>query len=159
MSIAIPITCVAYWVLPWIASRRRKYRLSRRTAQEFDPFFQDVYCNNPPNKELARIIHQAIALEVRVDATQVYPTDRFDGELGCPWWGSGMDEFLGDSEAGLLFKVGDVPAMINGCVQLLENPDRVRTMGEKGRDKALKQFSEDRIIGLYENLYHRVIET
>ncbi|MFC1693846.1 N-acetyl-alpha-D-glucosaminyl L-malate synthase BshA [Candidatus Latescibacterota bacterium] len=73
--------------------------------------------------------------------------------------GSGMDEFLGDSEAGLLFKVGDVPSMINGCIRLLENPDLARTMGEKGRDRALKQFSEDRVIGLYENLYHSVIET
>ncbi|MBT4485691.1 MAG: N-acetyl-alpha-D-glucosaminyl L-malate synthase BshA [Candidatus Latescibacteria bacterium] len=72
--------------------------------------------------------------------------------------GSGMDEFLGDSEAGLLFEVGEIQGMIDGCVSILSNPDLASKMGKKGRERVLQLYSEERIIGLYENLYMRAIE-
>ena len=72
--------------------------------------------------------------------------------------GSGMDEFLGDSEAGLLFEVGEIPGMVDGCISILSNPDLANKMGKKGRERVLQLYSEERIIGLYENLYMKVME-
>ena len=71
--------------------------------------------------------------------------------------GSGMDEFLGDGEAGLLFGVGDIPGMVDGCVQILEDPELARSMGKKGREQAVNSYSEEQIIGVYEDLYRRVL--
>ena len=72
---------------------------------------------------------------------------------------SGMDEFLGDGQAGCLFPVGDITAMVEGCIQILANPDRVSKMGKTGRERALKHYSKNPVIDLYENLYQRVMET
>lgn len=71
--------------------------------------------------------------------------------------GSGMDEFLGDGEAGLLFDVGDIPSMIDGCVQLLNNPEQAHEMGKRGRERAVKQYNENYVIDMYEDLYRRMI--
>jgi len=71
--------------------------------------------------------------------------------------GSGMEEFLGDGVAGTLFQVGDIPAMIEGCLKILDNPDLAREMGEKGRKRVLEKYHEDFIIDRYEQLYRNVI--
>jgi len=71
--------------------------------------------------------------------------------------GSGLDEFVGESEAGLLFEVGDVSGMIDGCCQILENTKLASKMGKNGRERVLKDYSEDIVISYYENLYQRVI--
>ena len=71
--------------------------------------------------------------------------------------GSGMDEFLGDGSAGMLFPVGDVPAMIEGCLAILGDGDRAREMGRAGRALAEAQYSEERVIPLYEDLYRETL--
>jgi len=68
-----------------------------------------------------------------------------------------LDEFVGESEAGLLFEVGDVSGMIDGCCQILENTKLASKMGKNGRERVLKDYSEDIVISYYENLYQRVI--
>jgi hypothetical protein len=40
---------------------------------------------------------------------------------------------------------------------LVESPDVAREVGERSRDRALEQFSADRILPQYEALYRRVI--
>ena len=73
--------------------------------------------------------------------------------------GSGMDEFLGDGRAGFLFPVGNISAMIGGCIQILTDPELVSEMGKTGRERVLKHYSKDPIIDLYEDLYQRIIKT
>ncbi len=73
--------------------------------------------------------------------------------------GSGMNEFLGDEKAGLLFDVGDIPSMVEGCIQILTNPEKASQMGKSGRERAIKYYSQEHVVGLYEDLYRRVIET
>lgn len=73
--------------------------------------------------------------------------------------GSGMNEFLGDGRAGLLFDVGDIPSMVEGCIQILTNPEKASKMGKSGRERAIKYYSKEHVVGLYEDLYRRVIET
>ena len=73
--------------------------------------------------------------------------------------GSGMNEFLGDDKAGLLFNVGDIPSMVEGCIKILTNPEKASQMGKSGRKKVIKHYSKEHVVGLYEDLYRRVIET
>jgi glycosyltransferase involved in cell wall biosynthesis len=40
---------------------------------------------------------------------------------------------------------------------LVESPDLARELGERSRNRARKQFSADRILPQYEELYRRVI--
>jgi glycosyltransferase involved in cell wall biosynthesis len=40
---------------------------------------------------------------------------------------------------------------------LVESPDLVRELGERSRNRALEQFSADRILPQYEALYRDVI--
>jgi len=72
--------------------------------------------------------------------------------------GSGMDSFLGDGAAGMLFPVGNVSSMVEGCIRILENPDLARRMGEAGRKRAIEQYHQDIIVGRYEQLYREVLE-
>ncbi|MFC1508519.1 N-acetyl-alpha-D-glucosaminyl L-malate synthase BshA [Candidatus Omnitrophota bacterium] len=71
--------------------------------------------------------------------------------------GSGMDGFLGDGAAGMLFPVGDVDAMIDGCVRILEDPALSKVMGERGRTRVIEEYHEDRIVEQYEELYRDVL--
>jgi len=73
--------------------------------------------------------------------------------------GSGMDEFLGDGTAGRLFPVGDVEAMIEGCVKILSDDSLLNSLGGTGRKKVLEQYTEDHVIGMYEDIYRRVLES
>ncbi len=71
--------------------------------------------------------------------------------------GSGMDSFLGDNSAGFLYPVGDVHAMVEGCIRILENPELAVEMGEKGRKRAIEDYNVDHIVSIYEDLYRRVV--
>ena len=71
--------------------------------------------------------------------------------------GSGMDEYLGDCTAGLLFKPGDIRAMSEGALNILTNPGLAKRMGEAGRDRAASTYCQEVIITRYEDLYSRVL--
>ncbi len=72
--------------------------------------------------------------------------------------GHGLTEVVGGDEAGLLYTVGDVPAMIEGCIALLTDNDRAHDMGAKGRKRAVRIFNRDRVVGMYEDVYVRMAE-
>jgi len=67
----------------------------------------------------------------------------------------GIPEVIGDSCP--LYPFGDVTAAAAGLDMLVESPDLVRELGERSRNRALEQFSADRILPQYEALYRRVI--
>ena len=71
--------------------------------------------------------------------------------------GSGMDGFLGDGTAGILFPVGDIHSMIEGCLRILNNPGLALEMGKAGRKRVVEQYHEDIIVDRYERLYRDVI--
>ncbi|MCD6307976.1 MAG: N-acetyl-alpha-D-glucosaminyl L-malate synthase BshA [Candidatus Latescibacteria bacterium] len=72
--------------------------------------------------------------------------------------GSGMDEFIGDGGAGLLFEVGDIEGMIDGCVRILNDRELAKILGGRGRRRVVEQYSEDKVIGQYLDLYRRMTE-
>ncbi len=71
--------------------------------------------------------------------------------------GSGMESYLGDNTAGQLYPIGDIPAIIEGCVRVLKDPDLARKQGENGRKRAIEEYNSDTITNAYEDLYRRVM--
>src|SRR5262249_31773699 len=67
----------------------------------------------------------------------------------------GIPEVVGDT--GPLYPFGDVTAIAAGLDELLESPDLARELGERSRNRALENFSADRILPQYEALYRRVV--
>ncbi|PYL19985.1 MAG: N-acetyl-alpha-D-glucosaminyl L-malate synthase BshA [Verrucomicrobia bacterium] len=55
-----------------------------------------------------------------------------------------------------LYPFGDVTAAAAGLDTLVESPNLARELGERSRNRALEQFSADRILPRYEALYRRV---
>ncbi|MFC1607063.1 N-acetyl-alpha-D-glucosaminyl L-malate synthase BshA [Candidatus Latescibacterota bacterium] len=72
--------------------------------------------------------------------------------------GSGMDGFLGDGIAGSLFPVGDVSAMVDGCLRILSDDTLARSMGKAGRKRVMEEYHEDVIVEMYEELYRSVVK-
>ncbi|HEY1171518.1 MAG TPA: glycosyltransferase [Verrucomicrobiae bacterium] len=57
---------------------------------------------------------------------------------------------------GLVVKPSDVQDLRNGIKQLIENPALARKMGEQGRQRAAVEFTEDRMIDRYWELFQRL---
>ena len=71
--------------------------------------------------------------------------------------GGGLPEVMVEGETGHLCDVGDVDAMAARAVEILENPERGRAMGEAGRKRALTTFHPDRALDAYETLYEELL--
>jgi len=56
----------------------------------------------------------------------------------------GLPEIVEDGITGLLFEAGNVKDLIEKILYLWERPDLRRKMGEEGRKKALREYSEGR---------------
>ncbi len=65
----------------------------------------------------------------------------------------GVREVVENGVSGYLCEVGDTDAMAARAIEILTNPERAREMGRRGRERAVKCFSERAIIGHYEALY------
>lgn len=70
----------------------------------------------------------------------------------------GNPEAVEDGETGLLVPLRRSEALADAMVRLLRDPELRRTMGEKGRERATKHFSEERMIGEMETLYDSLME-
>ncbi|HEX3940030.1 MAG TPA: N-acetyl-alpha-D-glucosaminyl L-malate synthase BshA [Acidobacteriaceae bacterium] len=70
----------------------------------------------------------------------------------------GVPELIEDGVTGRLFPVGDIEAMAEGALGLLEDPLRLATMGEACRRAARERYCSTRIIPLYESYYETVLD-
>ncbi len=70
----------------------------------------------------------------------------------------GIPEVMVDGETGFLLPVGDVEAFAARLDAIVEEPDRYRSLGERGSERARALFSAERIVGEYVDYYRHVIE-
>jgi N-acetyl-alpha-D-glucosaminyl L-malate synthase BshA len=71
----------------------------------------------------------------------------------------GIPETVTDGETGFLFPVGQAADMAEKAVEILQDPDKLRDMGQKGRADAIRRFHIDDIVSSYENYYEEVIKS
>jgi N-acetyl-alpha-D-glucosaminyl L-malate synthase BshA len=69
----------------------------------------------------------------------------------------GIPELIDHGINGLMFPVGDVDAMAQAAITLLQDPDRLETMARAARQTAQDRFCTTRIIPLYEAYYHQIL--
>jgi N-acetyl-alpha-D-glucosaminyl L-malate synthase BshA len=85
---------------------------------------------------------EAMACEVPVIATRV----------------GGIPEVVRDGVDGFLYNVGDIHAMADGCLSILNNPQLRDNLGKAAREHANREFCASKIVLKYEDLYSRTIE-
>jgi len=69
----------------------------------------------------------------------------------------GLPEVVADGESGYLLPVGDVDSMSRRGIEILTNDDLRRRMGRRGREIAVDQFDEQKIVPYYRLMYERVL--
>jgi len=69
----------------------------------------------------------------------------------------GLPEVVADGDTGYLLPVGDVAGMAERGVEILSDPELRKRMGRRGRELAVEQFDEEKIVPRYRELYERVI--
>ncbi len=71
--------------------------------------------------------------------------------------GGGTAELLADGETGFLVPPRDPAALAAKLVRLLDDPALCRRMGEAGRRRIAGEFSADRMVHSYWDLYRRLV--
>lgn len=84
---------------------------------------------------------EAMASEVPVIATRV----------------GGIPEVVEDGGCGFLFEVGDIDRMAEAALKVLKDDADRKRLGARGREIAISNFTTDKIIPQYEQLYERLI--
>lgn len=67
----------------------------------------------------------------------------------------GVSEVFG--ETGRLVPLGDVDAMADAALELLEDPDLHRAQSKAVRERAVSEFDQGKVLSHYEQLYRRVL--
>jgi N-acetyl-alpha-D-glucosaminyl L-malate synthase BshA len=73
-------------------------------------------------------------------------------------WVGGVPELIDDGETGLLFDVGDVEAMAQGALSLLNDPARMTAMKDAARREAQKRFCASLVVPRYVHFYEQVLK-
>lgn len=71
--------------------------------------------------------------------------------------GGGVPEIVEDGETGLLVPMGDVTAMAEAICQVLSDPARARTMGERARKRVADHFTMEQTARRVEAVYAEII--
>jgi glycosyltransferase involved in cell wall biosynthesis len=69
----------------------------------------------------------------------------------------GIPEAIADGETGLLVPPRDPGALARALITMLDSPDRARTMGSAGRERAARLFSPQVIAARYGDLYRELL--
>ena len=70
----------------------------------------------------------------------------------------GLPEIVEDGKTGLLFEPGNVEDLATKIKHLWDRPDLCRKMGEEGRKKALREYSQEKYYGRLMDIYCKAIE-
>ena len=69
----------------------------------------------------------------------------------------GVPELIDDGITGLLFDVGDTNAMARGIIALLNDPERLRSMGRAARHVAQTRYCSSLVVPRYVDYYQRFL--
>jgi len=111
--------------------------------------------------------HEQLRLLLRAADVLVYPTLADNHPLlileamamGCAVAASavgGIPEQITHGETGLLAPAGDFTALASLAVELLEQPNRARSLGANARTEGRKRFSRERMIATQRKAYAKI---
>ncbi len=67
----------------------------------------------------------------------------------------GCSEVVEDGETGRLVPPEDPDALAEAVLEILQNPERAKAMGQAGRSRAETDFSVSKMVNAYEELYEK----
>lgn len=102
----------------------------------------DVFVLSSTTEGLSLTLLEAMAAGLPVVATDV----------------GGNSEVVVEGETGNLIGPGDSAAMADTLAKLIGNEDRVRSMGERGRERVNEKFSLKAMVRRYESVYEEILE-
>jgi N-acetyl-alpha-D-glucosaminyl L-malate synthase BshA len=103
----------------------------------------DVLLLPSESESFGLVALEAMACEVPVVATRV----------------GGLPEVVEHGEDGFLLGLGDVSAMAEASIRLVQDPQLRAEMGKSAREHALRNFCSTKIVRYYEHLYLQTIES
>jgi len=65
----------------------------------------------------------------------------------------GLPEVIDDGVDGILIEPDDMESMVEACIELLSDADRLASMSELASKKPESRFNYEKLVGEYENLY------
>jgi glycosyltransferase involved in cell wall biosynthesis len=71
--------------------------------------------------------------------------------------GGGAPEIVVDGETGILVPMGDVGAMAEAIIRILQDPAAAKAMGERGRLRVGEHFSIEQTVERVEAVYRRLV--
>lgn len=71
----------------------------------------------------------------------------------------GPAEVVVNEEGGFIVPIGDIAALRECIVRLLRDPELARKMGEAGRKRVEQMFTIQQMVGSYEDLYQRLVNS
>lgn len=104
----------------------------------------DLYVNSSLSEAMSLSILEAMACGLAIVATDVGDTA---GMIG------------GDASCGLTVPAGTPSALANALESLARDPERRVILGRNGRDRFHRDYTLDRMVTCYSDLYRRVIAT
>lgn len=122
--------------------RERLRRVSFVSDPERYMSAADVFCLPSYREGFGQVIIEAAATGVPAVCSRIY----------------GITDAVEDGKTGLLFPAGDVAALTQALLRLLEDRDLRQQMGEAARVRALKLFSSQRIIEEMLALYGELLD-
>ncbi len=69
----------------------------------------------------------------------------------------GMGEVVDEGKNGHLCRVGDTTCMANFLVSLFIDPEKLSRFRKSARESVLARFTEDKVVGIYEDYYAKVL--
>lgn len=71
---------------------------------------------------------------------------------------AGVPEMIVDGETGILIPPGNIEVIGDEIKRLMSNPLFRKSLGEKGRERVLKEFSKEKMLGQVRELYASIID-
>ena len=68
-----------------------------------------------------------------------------------------LPEVVSNGTTGILCKTGSVESYVAACRRLAANPGQAISMGKAGRQRAVENFSEDKLVARYVDLIKRLV--
>lgn len=69
----------------------------------------------------------------------------------------GIPEVIRHNETGLIYPVGDIEGISNGCIELISDKERLNEYRKNGCELVRNYFSSKEIVNQYEDIYYKVV--
>jgi len=70
-----------------------------------------------------------------------------------------IDELVVEEKTGFLAPAGDADALAKRVLQLANNPDKAREMGQAGRRRVEDRFSKETMVRHLEDMFQRLVSS